>query len=1811
MTASAAGAARRGLPRRADHGPAPLSFAQERLWFVHQLDPSRGGASTPLALRLDGPLDVAAFRGALDAVVARHAALRTRVAVDADGVPWQVVEPDARVPIAAEALPPNADGVDAALAARLGAELRRPFDLARAPLARALLLRVAPESHVAALVVHHLVFDAWSRGIVRRELAAAYGAIVRGDAWAPAPLPVEFADFAAWQRREDAEPTLATDEAYWVDALAGAPLVLPLPADGGGRRGPGAERVGVVAARLPDALAAAVRAFARREGATPFMVLLAAYEAVLARYTGADDFLVGVVVSGRTRTETESVVGCFVNTLPFRARVDGDPSARALLARVRTAAAHAFAHQAVPFERLVARLNPARGGTAPPLVQATFNFRNLSSGGFAMPGLVVTVLDVPAPPQTAGLSLDVDDGPDGMRGVLSYDAGRIGAAAAEGLLADFAAVLEAAVTNPDAPLSATAPAVVQGPVETIVTPAGAAVAPARAAFDALYARTNLTATQLLMWVHAQVYAEVPLYNQAALRIWEEPADVAAFGRAFAALVARSEALRTTVAERDGVPWQTVHAADARPAVWEVLDFSGRPDPLAALRAWAAERVAVPLDLSRRSYDSVLVRLGPTRTAWYFATHHVVSDGWLRVMFLRELYEDYRAERSGAPVPARRPPPPFADVVAAERAAAGTERSAGAPCGGAPCGGAPCGADADPGDPVRPYGGSPRGGVGPVSRVRVPLGAERTTRVRAVAASVGGGALSADAAAANLCAAVLGATLHRVGGGSSVLFGVPVHNRRADAARRTHGLLMRVLPVRVPLHGGVGIDALARAVGEATVDAAARADPAAGTMAAAGADAVFNFHPPGPARLALESVEWLHPGWAAESLAVSVDDYGATGALTLTADFRTDVYDAPTRALFVRHLLAVLDAALADPSTRVGDVELLSAEDRRRVFDVPNDTAAPPPGAATVVDLVCERAAATPDAPAVSQPGAGGAGCTLTYAALVARAERVAAGLGRLGVGPGDCVGLVLGRSPELIVAMLGVLRAGAAYVPLDPAYPAGRLALMAEQAGLALALAERGACDRIPPRVARTVCFDALDAECGGAAAAGPSAPRPARDDLAYVIFTSGSTGTPKGVEITHAALLNFSADVARRFALGPGDRFLQFASPSFDTAVEEIFPTLVAGAAVVLRDDAWIGSIPEFVARCAESRITAFSLPTAFWHELADALARGAVAPPAGLRLALVGGERMRADRLADWRRAVGARVLLWNGYGPTEATVVTHFCDLTPAPGAVEPGPTDDAPAAGDVPIGAPIANMRAYVLDAARRPAPLGVPGELYVGGIGLARGYRGQPGLTADRFVADPFAPGERLYRTGDLACFRPDGRLEVVGRVDAQVKVRGFRVEPGEVEAVLFTLPDVRDAAVVARDDAGAGPRLVAYVVPRGAGPPPPELRETVLSALQARLPEYLVPSAVVVLGALPKTPNGKVDRRALPDPGAADVGAAEYVPPRSASERAVAAVWEELLGVPRVGVTDDFFRLGGHSLLAVRMLARVAAVTGRTVPITAFYGGATLGQLSARLYDDVLSAARAEHAELVLPLRPAGDAAPLFWWHQDYGGGGLYCRRLADLLGPDQPFYVMHPLGMFGDGVPLRLEAIAERHLAALRAVRPSGPYRLGGLCIGGAIAFEVARRLRAAGEVVEGVVIVDGLTRPVRRPALRRLRLRASRPVGAALRRWLGREGVPDAAAVRDAGSRQAALDAIYAAASWTYVPRAYAGRVVALAPAEATAERRAALERGWRRVAREFEVHVIPGDHLSCVTVHADALAARLRETFAEGGGAREVSG
>jgi amino acid adenylation domain-containing protein len=1087
--------AQAGIRRQPRRDGMPASFAQQRLWFLDRVVPDPSVYMVSAAVRLRGQLDAAALEQCLNTIVGRHESLRTTFDL-LDGQVVQVIAPAAPIRMRAtslEQLP--CDERDAAVQQLAQAEARSAFDLARGPLLRATLLRLDEREHVLLLIQHHIITDAWSIGLFMQELSVCYPAYCAGTTPALPELPIQYADYAIWQREQLQGDGFQEQLAYWRRQMAGAG-VLELPTD---RRRPALQSFAGALHHfaLSPRLTAALKRLSQREGVTLFMTLLGAFQALLMRYSGQQDIVVGSPVAGRTRDETEHLIGCFINTIVLRTNLAGDPTFRALLGRVRATALGAFAHQDLPFERLVEELQSQRDLSRNPLFQVMFALQNAPMPALTLPGLTL--------------------------------------------------------------------------------------------------------------------APLPIDNQSA-----------------------------------------------------------------------AFDLALNLE-----------------------------------------------ERAGA-----------------------------------------------------------------------------------------------------LC------------------------------------------------------------------------------------------------------------GWF---------------------EYSTDLFDPATITRLVGHYQVMLASIVVDPALPLARLPLLTAAERRQLLV---DWNAPAPLGSSLVcvaQLIAAQAAARPDAVAIA-----GAVC-VSYSTLNARANQLAHQLRGLGVGPETLVGVCLPRSAELIIALLGVLKTGGAYLPLEPSYPPDRLSYMIDDAPVAVLLTvttddgRRTTDDgRVQPVVFRlssfvgqviNMCADwpliARQPTTNPPAATAP-------EHLAYVIYTSGSTGRPKGVLIPQCALVNHNTAVIERYALQPSDRVLQFASMGLDLTAEEVFPTLISGACLVPWPAATLVAPTDLLAFADRERLSVLNPPTPYWHELVAEMERAAFTWPAVVRLVVVGSEKALPERLAAWQRLVGDRVRWLNAYGPTETTITAML---------YEPGlraASTDSPA---VPIGRPLANLHSYLLDANLELVPVGVPGEIYIGGVGLARGYLKRPDLTAERFVPNPFAMPEddrrpttddratddqpcvprpascvRLYKTGDLARYLPDGTIDYLGRTDHQIKVRGFRIELAEIESVLGQHPSIREAAVLAHEASPGDMRLAAYVVPiedegrrmkDESAPSSSVLRPSSLVSelrdfLQKHLPAHMVPTSFVELDRLPRTPNGKVDRRALPAPAQLrpehEPG---YVAPQTALESAIARIWQAALRVERVGVHDNFFDLGGHSLLVIQIYSRL------------------------------------------------------------------------------------------------------------------------------------------------------------------------------------------------------------------------------------------------------------------------------------------------
>jgi amino acid adenylation domain-containing protein len=1065
------------IPKRAvDNNLLPLSYAQGRLWIQEQIEPLGAAYNTCFALRLIGEINTEALAGALDSLVARHEILKT-VFRTAGDIPVQHIQSSISLPFPIDDLSAVAADVRAARIQELTrAEFSAPFDLSNGPLLRVRLIQCDSREHILVVVLHHIISDGWSVGVMVRELSALYAGHALPD------LPLQYADYAIWQREQLSGAQLDRQLAWWKHSLEGAPEAIELPND---RPRPARQsfRGANLAVAIPKELTQRLTELARSQGATLFMVMLASFKIVLARWSGQNDVVVGTPIAGRPRRELEGLIGFFANTLALRTDLSGNPHFIALLKQVRETCLGAYAHQNLPFERLVEVLNPSRHLSRHPIFQVMFVLQNAPVSTLSVPGLQISPLASPTGTSKFDLTLNLAETPNGLQGVLEY--------------------------------------------------------------------------------------------------------------------------------------------------------------------------------------------------------------------------------------------------------------------------------------------------------------------------------------------------------------------------------------------------------------------------------------------------------------------------------ATDLFDASTIERMSNHLLRVLEQ-VANPSTLpIAQIPLLSESESHDILEGWNIGSPQQVPDTTLVALLEEQAARSPDATAVVFEDS-----SLTYAELDARANRLAHVLIGRGIGPQDIVALCVERSLEMVVSLLGILKAGAAYLSLDPAYPDDRLAAMLEDAQPAALLSRSDLAGRLQVHGTPLLLWDSaslLEALQAAPAAAPTDAQRTAPltgDSPAYVIYTSGSTGRPKGVVMPHRPLINLVRWQHQGAGVAEPLRTLQFAALGFDVSFQEIFSALCSGAEIVLLDHQTRIDPARLFKTIVAHRIERLFLPYVALQALceasnADEVVRLAHSGGLALREVITAGEQLRISPvIAEFFRRL-PQCRFYNHYGTTE----NHMATWHPLPAEVDAWPLLP-------PIGRPIWNNRAYVLDRFLRPVPVGVAGELYMAGVMLARGYLKRPGLTAERFVACPFgASGARMYRTGDLVRWRADGVLEHLGRADQQLKIRGFRIEPGEIEAMLGAHPDIAQACVVVH---GGGPngeaRLVGYVMPSaGVDPAPAALRRY----LAQRLPDYMVPAAIVVIrDQLMLTPSGKLDRRALPAPR---WQGNDYVPPQGQVEETLAHIWREVLKIERVGRNDDFFDLGGHSLLATQILSRIRQEMNVDIHVQDLFVSPIFSILAERIIDAQLA----------------------------------------------------------------------------------------------------------------------------------------------------------------------------------------------------------------------------------------------------------------
>jgi amino acid adenylation domain-containing protein len=1161
--------------------------------------------------------------------------------------------------------------------------------------------------------------------------------------------------------------------------------------------------------------------------------------------------------------------------------------------------------------------------------------------------------------------------------------------------------------------------------------------------------------QQRMWFLHHYASESPVYCVPSAFHLAGPLNAAWLEAAFRAVIQRHDMLRTTFAMDNGELSQRVAASSAFQL--QPINLEGIPADTrkASAERCLAEETCRPFDLAAGPpFRAVLVRLQPTEHVLLLVLHHIISDGWSRSNFYRELSAAYKALATGRPVPVRELPIQFADYSAWQKDwLEGGALEAQTTYWKTKLAGEPEPLDL-PSDRARPVTESFRGG-----RCSLALDPQLTAALKTRAQEEG-------ATLFMILLAAFKTLLHRYTGHDDLIVGVPIANRQRVEVEGLIGFFANTLVMRTTFPADLTFRELLRRVKETAVAAYANQDmpferlvellqvrrDASRTPLFQATFALLDF----PAVVfqlpGIQTAPWFvttHTSKFDFSLTLERSAEGWTA----TAEYSTDLFEAGRVERMLEHWRVILESVVTNPAQRVSVIPLLTPAERHRLLVEWNATRADYPEDKCIHELFEAQVERTPEAVAVVFEDR-----RLTYAELNRRANQLAHRLRKMGVQSDTLVGICVERSLELVVGMLGILKAGGAYLPLDPAYPKERLAFMMDDARPKVVLTQQRLVNSLPKNGAKSI---ALDSENETFITESPENPDSSvwLDHLAYVIYTSGSTGKPKGTLVTHKNVARLFQATQAWFHFGPEDVWTLFHSHAFDFSVWEMWGALCYGGRLVVVPY-WVSRAPDvFYKLLNKERVTVLNQTPSAFRQLIQVEASAGRGKDLALRLVIFGGEALEMQSLKPWFERHGDQhPQLVNMYGITETTVHVTYRPLT----------TADLKS-GSV-VGIPLPDLQVYILDQHRQLLPIGVPGEMYVGGAGVARGYLNRPELTCERFTDNPFSnePDARLYRSGDLARYLPNGDIEYLGRIDHQVKLRGFRIELGEIETALRVRPEVREAAVIVREDTPGDQRLVAYLVARAGEKPD---ASTLRTRLAETLPEYMLPNAFVWLDQLPLTPNGKVDRKAMPAPGTnIGVTPGDMDQPANLLELELIRLWRRLFQRENIGRHDNFFDLGGHSLLAARLATEIDKLLGCKLPIAVLFQSPTVESLTCRLTGENW----APPWSSLVPLQPMGSELPVFCVHGIYGDVYRFLD-LARELAPDRPVYGLQAVGL--DGRQPRhttVEEMAAHYACEIRSLQPEGPYHLVGASLGGWIAYAVAQELTRQGSKVALLGLLD-----------------------------------------------------------------------------------------------------------------------------------------
>lgn len=1296
--------------------------------------------------------------------------------------------------------------------------------------------------------------------------------------------------------------------------------------------------------------------------------------------------------------------------------------------------------------------------------------------------------------------------------------------------------------------------------------------------------------QQRMWLLAQMIPDTPVYNESITLRFPEVLNTGALERSFNEVIRRHEVWRSSFPVINEEPVQIVHPVLT--LKFPVVDLRNLPEPEREPEAIRlATEQALPLfDLSQIPLiRATLIRISDDDYRLYVTLHHILFDGSIYNIFLPELLAHYEAFVADKPSPLAPLPLQYSDFAVWQREHLQTKEVT------------------DQMDYWRQQlAGAPASLEIPIDRPRSVIESHRGARLPFALSPQ----LVKDLKALGhregitfytVLVASFNALLYRYSGQEDIILGTTVGGKSRKEVQDMLGLFLNSLILRTDLSHNPTFRELLMRVRNVVLEAHMHQDiPLEYLVKELQQERRPGQSPFIQVMLSLEPpLPTLASGWTITQSDVDINTAKLDLYLELDdrpedfvawLEYNADLFDEATALRMIGHWQTILHSIVIDPTQRLADLPILTANEEQQILTTWNATTREYPPNCCIHQLFEDQVQRTPEAIAVVFEDQ-----QLSYRELNAQANQLAHYLQKQGVGPEIPIGLYLERSLDMLIALLGVLKTGSAYIPLDPAYPQDRIAFVLQDSQAPLLLTQQKVLETLSCDRPMAICLDtdwsliAQESKTNLKSAVSPN-------NLAYIIYTSGSSGRPKGVQLQHSGVVNFLSSMQRDFHITTQDSLLAVTTLSFDIAVLEIFLPLITGARLHMLSQETTTNGDELGRALSVFHPTMMQATPATWNMLLDT-----GMPTIHHLTILCTGEAMPHHLLEQLMAKKPAAI--WNLYGPTETTIWSSTQKMTSA--------------SLPITIGRPIANTQMYIVDAAGKPVPVGIPGELLIGGAGLARGYLHQPELTAEKFVPNPFSddPASRLYRTGDLVRYLPDGTIDYLHRIDQQVKIRGFRIELAEIETILRQHPAVRGAAVIMHEDAQAGKQLIAYIVTSQKS----SLTTKILTeALREKLPDYMMPSAFMQLDALPLTPNGKLDRKALSGTHSTTITTgASTVLPTTMIQYQLLQIWEELLNKRSISMQDNFFLLGGHSLLATRLIIKIEQAFDRKITLPTLFAGPTIDQLAHALQKDGQSVLRPN----IIGIQTNGTQRPFFFLHGDYKGGPAYCYALMRILGKDQPFYVLEPYQFNEQQNTPTIETMAEAQLKSIRSIQPHGPYSLGGFCNGALVAYEMARQLDAQGEQTDMLIIIDAAYPPLSHKLVQKTlhrigkRLKIDQEKQLAwflslrhaykyLRKQRTAEDLEELITTDPSlYTLRPKVDTLFldniAIFNWTIAAynysNPYRGKVILLQCKEEP------LSGVWKRkilqVENNIEVHSVPGSHISCRTDYVQELGEELK--------------